>query len=300
MMASRDQSIAAMRASLLAGANAGGGWPYYARHSSRLEPTCWALLALGSDESVQTEFASHRGFLIDAQRADGLLLEPSMRAENRPNFGFNGLAVLLLHAHPDFVPPSVSSAVVSGLVSAKGIQIDKSEINRQDNSLQGWSWIDGSFSWVEPTAWCMIGLKKVPAPTSLLRGRLDEARKLLIDRCCTAGGWNYGNSNMLGQDLRPYVPTTALGLLAMQDRRGEPCVQRSLAFLEHHALAEQSAMALSLTLICLRVFGARADVVGDHLLAQWEKTGFLGNYHLTAMALYGLTEGSSGGGAFHV
>jgi hypothetical protein len=299
-MTSRDQAIATMRASLLAGANSGSGWPYYAGRSSRLEPTVWALLALGADGSIHSDFASHRRFLIDSQRADGLLLEPSMRAENRPNFGFNGLAVLLILARPDFVPPSVSSVMVSGLVSAKGIQIGKSEINRQDNSLQGWSWIDGSFSWVEPTAWCSIGLKKVPAPSPQLGARLEEARKLLVDRCCTTGGWNYGNSNMLGQDLRAYVPTTALGLLAMQDRREEPCVPRSLEFLEQHALAEQSAMALSLAYICLRVYGARADIVADRLLAQWAKTGFLGNYHLTAMALYSLTEGSASGGAFRV
>ena len=31
---------------------------------------------------------------------------------------------------------------------------------RQDGSLQAWSWVDGTFSWVEPTAWCLLLLKK--------------------------------------------------------------------------------------------------------------------------------------------
>jgi len=105
---------------------------------------------------------------------------------------------------------------------------------------------------------------------------------------------------MLGQDLRPYVPTTALGLLAMQRRATDPVAVRSLGWLKDHALAEQSAMALSLALIALRVYGVPADPVLESLLAQWDRTAFLGNRHLTAMALYALTTASERGGAFHV
>src|SRR4029079_10801948 len=88
---------------------------------------------------------------------------------------------------------------------------------------------------------------------------------------------------------RPYVPTTALGLLALQGHRDEPCVAKSLAFLESRAVAEQSAMALALALLALRVYGRNAGDVADYLLAQWERTAFLGNHHLTAMGLYSLT-----------
>jgi len=294
-----------MRDSLLRGANTDGGWPYYAGRSSRLEPTCWAQLALAGARPAAGDRdafvpAPHVRFLTASQRADGLLLEPSVGAEDRPNFAFNGLAALLMFTRPDLVPAAVSSKLVAGLVSAKGIQLTESDINRQDNKLQGWSWIDGTFSWVEPTTWCMIGLEKAHSADAGVRARLTDGERLLTDRCCTPGGWNYGNSNMLGQDLRPYVPTTALGLIAMQDRRDQPCVAKSLAWLKAHALAEQSAMALSLALIALRVFDSPAETVADSLLAQWTRTAFLGNPHLIAMALYALTTASHDGGAFRV
>jgi hypothetical protein len=38
-----------MRETLLSGTNPDGGWAYYHGHASRLEPTCWALLALHAD-----------------------------------------------------------------------------------------------------------------------------------------------------------------------------------------------------------------------------------------------------------
>jgi hypothetical protein len=105
---------------------------------------------------------------------------------------------------------------------------------------------------------------------------------------------------MLGQDLRPYVSTTALGLLAMQDRRQEPSVVRSLDYLVRHRVSEESAMALALTLISLRVLGGRTEDVESRLLSQWDRTAFLGNHHLIAIAASSLTGGPSVDAAFRV
>jgi hypothetical protein len=284
-----------MRETLLSGTNPDGGWAYYHGHASRLEPTCWALLALLADASTTGWDASaHRDFLLRSQRTDGLFLEAAVGDENRPNLGFNGLAALLLLAERQLAADAARTALVSALIGNKGVKFAASWINRQDNALQGWAWIDSTFSWVEPTCWCLLALKKVtkamPASRDA-RGRISEAERLLVDRCCTAGGWNYGNANMLGQDLRPYVSTTALGLLAMQDRRQDPCVVKSLDYLVQHRLAETSAMALALTLIALRTFGVPTEDVEDHLLSQWDRTAFLGNFHLIAIALYSLTGG---------
>src|SRR5262249_42902645 len=90
--------------------------------------------------------------------------------------------------------------------------------DRQDNTLQGWPWIEESFSWVEPTAWCMLAMKISSAllPDRERAARIDEAERLLLDRMCQTGGWNYGNSNTLGRELSAHVPTTALALLALR------------------------------------------------------------------------------------
>lgn len=118
--------------------------------------------------------------------------------------------------------------------------------------------------------------------------RIAEAERLLIDRSCPSGGWNYGNGNMLGQSLHPYVPTTALGLLAMKPRTGEPCVARALDFLKSQSLSEPSGMALGLAILALRAFGESVADVEHALLAQWRRTQFLGNAHLMGVALYSL------------
>ena len=68
----------------------------------------------------------------------------------------------------------------------------------------------------------------------------------------------------MGQDLRPYVPTTALGLLAMQDRRDQDAVIRGLATLERIWHDEISATALALSLLSMGVY-ARPE---EALLAQ--------------------------------
>ncbi len=289
-----------MRRALLSAANADGGWGYYPGKASRLEPTCWALLALlPNDPTSSARLSAHRDFLQRSRREDGLFVEAAISGEHRPNLGFNALAAILLDRH-DLGMKVAPDFVVSALVQHKGVKLAQSSINRQDNALQGWGWIDETFTWVEPTSWCLLALKKASSRSNEARARIQEAERVLIDRCCDAGGWNYGNSNMLGQTLHPYVSTTATGLLAMQDRRQEPCIVRSLAFLTQHRVAEQSAMALGLTLIALRVFDLPRDDVQERLLAQWDRTAFLGNAHLTALALYALAGESQGGEAFRV
>jgi hypothetical protein len=286
-----------MRQSLLAGANKDGGWGYYPGHPSRLEPTCWGLLALlAGDPVAGWSPEPHVRFLRESQRPDGLLLEAAVRDEDRPNLGFNGLAALLVLQHPQLAPEAFRAALVSAIARNKGIKVVPAEIYRQDNDLQGWAWIDASFSWVEPTCWCSLALKKSASNSPDIRARISEADRLLADRCCAAGGWNYGNSNVLGQDLRPYVATTALGLLAMQDRPHDACVRRSLEYLKLRWLSERSAMALGLSLITLRTFGLPAEDVEASLRSQWERTRFLGSSHLIAMGLFSL----QAGGAFHV
>jgi hypothetical protein len=271
---------------LIVGRNPDGAWGYYRQKRSRLEPTCWALLALAS--------TGDSGAAGDALRQwparDGLLLE---RAEGEPNYAFHALALLTLHA-TGVEHKNGNRALLEGLQRAKGLAIEQSDINRQDNSIQGWSWVEDTFSWVEPTAWSLLALKTCGsshAPVDAVRVR--DAERLLVDRSCQGGGWNYGNSNMLGKQLAPYVPTTAVALLALRDRGSEPVVTQALAFLEQHSTSERSAMALGLALRALRVHGKNTKVVEAVLQEQLPITVALGNHAAVAVALYALTNGSS-------
>ena len=172
---SEDSLTLQLRRSLLAGRNADGGWGYYAGKSSRLEPTCWALMALGP----QTETAD---VLRHWPSSGGLLLE---RADGGPNLAFQGVALLALRALR-IEHDAGTAALISAIEHAKGVALRPSPTQRQDNALQAWSWIPDTFSWVEPTAWCLLALKKWSRAGGFhpdaLRGQVAE--RMLIDRCC--------------------------------------------------------------------------------------------------------------------
>jgi hypothetical protein len=264
---------------LLRNRNSDGGWGYSPGKTSRLEPTCWALLALRDSDA---------GVLRSWPAQNGLLLE---RSGGEANYGFHAVALLTMLAR------GVDHATgVIGLLQAlqrvRGVALPESTINRQDNKLQGWSWFPETFSWVEPTAWGLLALKKwmkVRAVT-VDPARLAGAHALLVDRCCADGGWNYGNSNMLGQDLRPYVPTTAVALLALLDRRSESVVKRSTDYLDRAATTEPSGVALSLALIALRALGRSIDATRAALLEQIPTTLALKNHLAVALTLCALTD----------
>jgi hypothetical protein len=238
---------------LKAGRNADGGWAYQSGKRSRLEPTCWALLALAQtgsqppDLEVLRRWPRSNGWLIDVAGAP-------------PNHAFNALAALTLLQSAS--TGLLAEAVIRLLIASKGVSVEPDPLIRQDGRLQGWSWTEGTFSWVEPTAWSVLVLKQRliygPYPDAAERIRVGE--QMLKDRECEGGGWNYGNSAVYSQDLQPYVPTTALSLIALQDRRSEDAVARGLRRLQADMLSERSAVALSLTAICLRVHGLSTDV----------------------------------------
>ena len=133
-----------LREVLIRGRNSDGGWGYYPAKSSRLEPTAWATLAL------LTAAEDRQSILPDwPVTADGLLVE---RTGGTPNHAFHALALLTLFAR-GIEHRRGNASLVNALQRVKGIALEPAENSRQDNSLRAWSWIAGTFSWVEPTAW---------------------------------------------------------------------------------------------------------------------------------------------------
>jgi hypothetical protein len=288
---------AALRARLVDFASTSGGWPYQAGQAARIEPTCWALLAL-SHLSTPREMAvvtAGRRFLRTLMQSSGLLVEPNTPG---PNYAWNGLALLALNAREDL---DMADRLSTALLGGRGIQIDDpAGVVHQNNKLQAWPWTDGTFSWLEPTAMCLLALKvrRVAAPA--VATRVADAEAVIFDRVCDPAGWNYGNAHVMAQDLRPYVPTTALVLLAMQDKADHPIVRRSLDWLAAHADTEPATMACATAAICLYMFGRPTDDVGRLLANQYARTRALDNVHLTALAAYALTLPGHRGAAVRV
>ena len=285
------QKTATTHDTLLAIRNADGGWGYAPSKASRVEPTCWSLLAMSRSSGRPIDIE----VLLRWKRQDGWFVDiPGAPV----NYAFNALAALTLGTDPQGAAHALR--IASQLLEVRGMKFAQGKEIRQDNSLQAWSWIDATFSWVEPTTMCLLLIKKVRAnlPAAAANDRIDIAERMLLDRACAAGGWNYGGSNVYGQELFPYVPTTALGLLAMQDRAKDPTVQRAHQWLQKDALTEASAQALSLALIALGVFRTPAPGVEQalrkHLTDNSSEVGVMG----LATAQYALTRSPNGEAAF--
>lgn len=292
--ASSPRSITSgLQQALLALRNKDGGWGYYTGKTSRLEPTCWALLALARQAGTTLDIGPLRGW----PRQDDCLVD----VPGAPiNYAFNALAAMTLLQHPDGA--ALARPIAGRIVMAKGVRLEQATALRQDNSLQAWPWIDQTFSWVEPTAYCLLLLKKMRHETGGTATAGDErirvGERMLLDRACQTGGWNYGGSNVYGQELWAYVPTTALALLAMQDRRDEPVVAKSLQYLQKDAATEKSAPALAVSLICLRVFGIQAPSFEQELIPRLDLSRALGSTVALAMSLYALADTRHGMAAF--
>ncbi len=67
---------------------------------------------------------------------------------------------------------------------------------------------------------------------------------MLLDRQLDAGGWNYGNTSVFGQQLRPMPESTGMALSALHKKVEKKSVQNSLTYLKNNI--EQLKTPLSL------------------------------------------------------
>ncbi|MDH3734812.1 MAG: hypothetical protein OEU54_14890 [Gemmatimonadota bacterium] len=142
-----------------------------------------------------------------------------------------------------------------------------------DTDLTGWPWATGTFSWVEPTSYAMIALKRLRGHVrdARLEERLDEGDRLLVDRACVGGGWNYGNPRVLGEELWPYPDTTAAALLALADRGELPPVAAGLGVVPAMLEENESILALSLCGLAFGTHGVDRTGVIERLEGRIEE-----------------------------
>ena len=166
----------------------------------------------------------------------------------------------------------------------------KSGVNKLNKDLIGWSWVPSSFSWVEPTSYALIALKKQRphlAGTNVDE-RIRQADAMIYDRMCAGGGWNYGNSKVLDYALWPYPDITALALIAMQDHASEKANQESLQILSKLARETGSGFALCWAAICLNLYGRDNSELLKQIDKRFAATAFLGETKNLALAVIAL------------
>jgi prenyltransferase/squalene oxidase-like repeat protein len=276
--------------------NPDGGWGFRPGTSSRVEATCWALLALWepSRELSEDRARVHRArdFLQTTQLGDGSW--PAAPGEEAGCW-VTSLCCLALTATGD---QTQNSTIESGLrwvcndwpsdstpwrrfLARLSSQPDVAPIN---TSYRGWGWTPGTSSWVEPTSIALMTLERAESKelAAKAKKRRALAASLLFDRMCPGGGWNAGNPVVYGAAGEPAVVPTALSLLALRNTQVRREITHSLDWLQRTGANIQSPGSLALTQICLRTHGRvqpgmaalgkvleRSDFLDNTLVAAW-------------------------------
>ncbi len=248
------------------------------------EPTALSALALTASRRFQAADVALQ-WLVDQQAPDGSLSIDG--AGDSPRWP-TGWAVLAWHAaldakqalgethaqRPnDSVVASRQIAIdraVSWILATAGTTFSNAGVLGHDTTLRGWAWVADTHSWVEPTAIQVLALK---ATGNGQHERCREAVRLLLDRMLPSGGWNYGNTRVLGNTLRPVVQSTGLALAALA---GEPdALQRvrpSLDYLRGELSGQTTTASLAYALLGGAAFGLQFDNAQRWLAAACQRT----------------------------
>ena len=288
---------------LLGAQNEDGGWGAVKGKRGNTESTSFALMALKSLEGKPFDRQMTAGlkWLLQHQKDDGSW---SLSDASKQSSWITPIAVLALLSFQDQTEHALRAAkwiltqegrkpgwVASLLVRLSLVK----KMTELDPYLSGWSWTPGAFSWVEPTSYSLMALKKLKrslAGTNC-EERIRQGEMLIYDRMCENGGWNYGNSKVLGETLWPYPDVTAVALIALQDRPTSEANQKSLRSLDAMMREAGSGMALSWGILCLTLYDQDIREWKKVLLRNFEKTRFLGETKTLALSLLALGNGPS-------
>ena len=282
--------------------NADGGWPAIRGGSSNTEVTALATMALGAveDPGVGASIAGGHRWLLARQRPDGGW--PPTTTVDESSW-MTAPAVLALSRSP-----GTRAAAIQGgrwLLEREGSGLrwfqrawfwlfPHTRAVDLDPELKGWPWSAGTFSWVEPTAYALFALEKVGTalPEARTRHRIEQGRRMIYDRACPGGGWNYGNTRVRGEALTPYADTTALALMAVRDGEPREATRQGLRVLEDLSREARSGLTLGWTVLCLDLYGVPSASWRERLRQQYADTHFLGRTKPLALAVLALNGGA--------
>ncbi len=165
--------------------------------------------------------------------------------------------------------PVAIRRAVDWMFRTQGTVIEHLDWLGHDASLKGWPWVDGTHSWVEPTAINLLALKHTGRDD---HPRAREAVRLLQDRLLASGGCNYGNTIMFGQELRPHLQPTGLCLLALSGEPATPRVERAIDYLQRELSPQTATASLCYGLMGLAAQQCLPSRANDFLAAAARRT----------------------------
>ena len=221
-----------------------------------LEPTVYSMLALGPD--LEKNYQRAVQCLLDCQNPNGSW--PSFIGDDPEGAWTTALALIALANHRGEARSRCrgfrwllqsAGKESSWLWRWKFRTADRHV--RFDSDKFGWPWQPDTNSWVVPTAFAILALRRPPRSSALeqCEFRLRRGTEMLLDRVCPGGGWNAGNGVVYGRALVPHPDDTAVALLALKNHAHEPAVQTSLAWLADNTATMSAPWSLAWSALAL-------------------------------------------------
>lgn len=210
----------------------------------RVDATAWAALVLDAMGSTQVYQAAAQRLCKD-QMPDGRV---SIDADH-PEVWWPTMLAAIAWAGVDRYRTEKDRAV-QFILQASGTNPTKDARDPvgHDTTLRGWSWVEGTHSWVEPTSLSLLALDAAGIHD---HPRCEEAVRLLLNRQLPHGGWNYGNTAIFGRELHPMPESTGAALAGLAGRVVVGEVARSLEYLKGEVDRLRTPLSLGWSLLGL-------------------------------------------------
>jgi hypothetical protein len=267
---------------LLTRVRADGGFSHQHGGPYRVDASAWAIIALSSIDADSTCIQPAMMQLMADQHEDGSV---SISPDHPEAFWPTPLAILAWSCCS--AETQSRQRAIGFLLTTTGKHWEKrpDEIAQHNTALKGWPWIASTHSWIEPTALSVIALVVAGYQA---HGRVKEAIHMLMDRQLRHGGWNYGNTSVFGQELRPAPESTGAALHALTGHVARQDVQRSLDYLGKEVMHLRTPIALGWGLLALNSWGVAVpnapSLIGDCLKRQER----YGPYDTTSLSMLSL------------
>jgi hypothetical protein len=209
-----------------------GGFGPSAGAASEAEPTALAAIALSDDPA--------RSWLAANQGDDGGFVTgpPELRGDAATPLAAIGLG-----------EGSERDRAIDYLLGHQATRLDNDDRFPHDPHTRGWGWTSLTFGWVEPTSRALLALRLLRPDAA---DAIADGKRVLTDRECRGGGWNYGNREVLGKDYQPYLQTTAAAVMALHGTDA-PELGRGLDVLHRQWSDERGGLGWAMTVTALRL-----------------------------------------------
>jgi hypothetical protein len=228
-----------------------GGFASSVKGGYRPDSTAWAVIALSAAGIDDQMIHLARSRLVSDQQKDGRIpVSPS----HPEAFWPTSVVILAWQGSPVHREPQ--SLAVKFLLDTTGAHWpkDPDAAMAHDTSIKGWSWIENTHSWVDPTALSLQALKVTGYEK---HQRSAEAVRMLLDRQLPRGGWNCGNTMVFGKTLRPMPDSTGIALDALFGMVPLEKIRDSIGYLKNRIKKVRSPLSLGWGILGLGAWGEK-------------------------------------------